>query len=246
MKSNSYVGAENIFIHKKYFSKDRNDYIETDITIEIKIQNFLFLIIVVECKDYKTSLDVSEIEEFHSKLQQIGADNTKGIIVTSNGKFKKAAINYSKSKGITLARLHDDNINCGLSIADEHFCVTHFCYLETEKHKEAIDHNDIDFERIINEIQNELEKYHLTSQDILECMGKTIQETKTVSNDRNDGSRLENYSENVQIHNGNKSIINQEQNSEGLKTSNEIEVNIDAEDLFRELSYLLEILNLHL
>lgn len=32
LKSNSYVGEENIFFHKKYFSKDRNDYIETDIT----------------------------------------------------------------------------------------------------------------------------------------------------------------------------------------------------------------------
>ena len=59
LKSNSYVGEENIFFHKKYFSKDRNDYIETDITVEIKIQNILFLIIVVECKDYKNSLDIS-------------------------------------------------------------------------------------------------------------------------------------------------------------------------------------------
>lgn len=59
LESNSYVGAENIFLHKKYFSKDRDDYIETDITIEIKIQNILFLIIVVECKDYKNSLDIS-------------------------------------------------------------------------------------------------------------------------------------------------------------------------------------------
>ncbi len=108
LESNSYVGTENIFLHKKYFSKDRGDYIETDITLEIKMQNVLFLIIVVECKNYNNSLDVSEIEEFHSKLQQIGADNTKGIIVTSNGKFKRAAINYSQSKGITLAKLEYD------------------------------------------------------------------------------------------------------------------------------------------
>lgn len=108
LESDSYVGKENIFFHKKYFSKDRNDYIETDISVEIKIQNILFLIVVIECKDYKTSLDVSEIEEFHSKLQQIGEDNTKGIIVTSNGKFKRAAISFSQSKGITLAKLGED------------------------------------------------------------------------------------------------------------------------------------------
>lgn len=114
-KFNSYLGTENIFFHKKYFSKDRNDYIETDITVEIRIQNILFLIVVVECKDYKTSLDISEVEEFHSKLQQIGADNTKGVIVTSNGKVKRAALNYSKSKGISLARFYNDNIYYHLS-----------------------------------------------------------------------------------------------------------------------------------
>lgn len=96
------------YLHKKYFSVERQDYIIPDITIEKFINEQLFFVIVIECKDYKGSISVSEIEEFHSKLQQIGADNTKGILVTSNGKFQKSALNYAKSKGISLAVFKKD------------------------------------------------------------------------------------------------------------------------------------------
>lgn len=96
------------YLHKKYFSIERQDYIIPDITVEKFIDEQMFLIIVIECKDYKGSISVSEIEEFHSKLQQIGADNTKGILVTSNGKFQKGALNYAKSKGISLAIFNKD------------------------------------------------------------------------------------------------------------------------------------------
>lgn len=63
------------------------------------------IIIVIECKDYSNGIPVDDVEEFHAKLQQIGADNTKGIIITKNGCFQRSAVSYAESKGIALARI---------------------------------------------------------------------------------------------------------------------------------------------
>lgn len=231
-ESNSYVGAENIFFHKKYFSKDRNDYIETDITVEIKIQNILFLIVVIECKDYKTSLDVSEIEEFHSKLQQIGADNTKGIIVTSNGKFKKAAINYSRSKGISLARLYDSIM--AIKIND--------CMVEGANNI-IIHNNYIEIERRI-ELLEELKQSGIISQNDIESRIKTILDVKNKPMNNIKESKLENKAENLEMNNTCESTISQKTDS---KHDDEIEVNekveeinIQFEDIFNQLSHFLE------
>jgi len=104
------VSPENteIFLGKKYFSLQRQDYIQMDITIE-KYYNensqSPSLILVFECKDYNGSIPVDDVEEFHAKLQQIGADNTKGFIITRHGKFQKSAISYAKANGIALAKI---------------------------------------------------------------------------------------------------------------------------------------------
>ena len=96
--------------HKKYYSKDRNDYITTDISIEKYLENPKInsdvtpsLIIIIECKDYKSSIPVDDVEEFYSKLQQIGAH--KGIIFTRHGSFQKSALTYAESKRIGLAKI---------------------------------------------------------------------------------------------------------------------------------------------
>ena len=104
-----------VFHNKAYFSKERNDNIIIDVSIEKYLINpdenkdvEPSLIIILECKDYKGSIPVDDVEEFHAKLQQIGADNTKGIIIASNALFQSGAINYAKSNGITLASLFDE------------------------------------------------------------------------------------------------------------------------------------------
>jgi hypothetical protein len=51
---------------------------------------------------------VDDVEEFHSKLQQIGADRTKGAIIT-RGTYQESALNYAQSMGIGLARLLPDS-----------------------------------------------------------------------------------------------------------------------------------------
>lgn len=104
------VSPENseIFLGKKYFSLQRQDYIQMDITIEKyfnKESELPSLILVFECKDYNGSIPVDDVEEFHAKLQQIGSDNTKGFIITRNGKFQKSAISYAKANGIALVKI---------------------------------------------------------------------------------------------------------------------------------------------
>src|ERR687884_980002 len=80
-----------LFHHKGYYSKDRDSEIITDISIEIYMPNASMphIIWVWECKDYAEPAPVRVAEEFHSKLEQIGADRTKGTLVTKNG-FQRA------------------------------------------------------------------------------------------------------------------------------------------------------------
>ena len=102
--------------HKKpYFSKERNNHIVVDVSVEKYLKNpdenlsiVPSLIIVLECKDYKGSIPVDDVEEFHAKLQQIGADNTKGVIISNNAMFQSGAISYAKSNGITLAAMFNE------------------------------------------------------------------------------------------------------------------------------------------
>lgn len=99
-----------VFLHKKYFSKDRDNFIKTDVSIEVFIENANepFFIWIWECKDYKNAIPIDDLEEFHAKLEQIGADNTKGTMITAQGYFQTGAINYAKNKKIGLARLLPD------------------------------------------------------------------------------------------------------------------------------------------
>ena len=97
--------------HRKgYYSKDRNGKIIVDISIEVFLpgESDYSILIVLECKNYNHPVPVDDVEEFFSKLQQISGANVKGIIISSN-LFQIGALNYSRSKGIGLVRVFDDN-----------------------------------------------------------------------------------------------------------------------------------------
>lgn len=113
-QGNFLLSNPHVRIQKKpqYYSGDREDMISFDISVEKYLADpdhnkelRPSIIVIVECKDYKGKISVDEIEEFHSKLQQIGADNTKGIMITSTGVFQRSAIKYASAKGIALARI---------------------------------------------------------------------------------------------------------------------------------------------
>lgn len=113
-KNNFLLSEPNIkiFRQKKYYSKVRESYIKCDVSIEKYLvdpkQNKNIspsIKIIIECKDYTGAISVDDVEEFHAKLQQIGADNTKGMMITRKGYFQKSAINYAMNNGISLARI---------------------------------------------------------------------------------------------------------------------------------------------
>lgn len=120
VKSNEFLLSNpNVKVHRKakYYSRDRESQIECEISVEKYLGDSdkggkPSIIVVIECKDYAQSIPVDDVEEFHAKLQQIGADNTKGIMVTRNGYFQKSALSYANAKGIALARiLPDDQVD---------------------------------------------------------------------------------------------------------------------------------------
>ncbi len=135
-KNEFMVSNPNVRIRKKprYYSKDRDAEIEFDVSVEKYLGNpdenenmRPSIIVVIECKDYSSSIPVDDVEEFHAKLQQIGADNTKGMMITQKGCFQRSALNYAESKGIALARiLPDDQVVFLLALIDNK-------KLETEK-----------------------------------------------------------------------------------------------------------------
>jgi hypothetical protein len=102
-------GDAQIFRHKAYFSKDRGTTIVFDVVIEVHRPGASepWLVWVWECKDEGRPVAVDEVEEFASKLQQIGVHGVKGTVASRNG-FQQGAVEYAKSKRIGLLRLLAD------------------------------------------------------------------------------------------------------------------------------------------
>lgn len=76
--------------------------IKVDVSFNYTIAQGANVLFIVECKCSTYAVPVDDVEEFHSKLDDIGAH--KGIIVTTVG-FQKGAIKTAKGRGIALALL---------------------------------------------------------------------------------------------------------------------------------------------
>lgn len=98
------------YTKKGYYSKERNDDIVVDISVESYSEGATewSLLLVIECKDYQKSIPVDEIEEFVAKLDQITGKNVKGVFI-SRSNYQKSAIEYARSKGIALVRMLHEN-----------------------------------------------------------------------------------------------------------------------------------------
>ncbi len=97
-----------------YFSKDRAKDIIFDVSIEVfrKAAAEPYWIWIWECKNYSHTVPVDDVEEFHAKLSQVGADRTKGSMITPVG-FDPGAVEFARSKGIGLWRwIPQDNLVC--------------------------------------------------------------------------------------------------------------------------------------
>jgi Zn-dependent peptidase ImmA (M78 family) len=94
-----------VFWKKGYFSKDRGSEIIFDVSIEIYLPGAkeYSLLILIECKNYSSSVSVEQAEAFFAKIQQVGAANTKAVLA-STASFQSGTREYAKSKGMGLLR----------------------------------------------------------------------------------------------------------------------------------------------
>lgn len=99
-----------IFRKKGYFSKDRESEIIFDISIETYLPGATqySLLTLIECKYYTSPVSVNEIEEFSSKIEQVGRHNTKGVFIT-NSSYQKGALTLGRSRQLGMARIKDNN-----------------------------------------------------------------------------------------------------------------------------------------
>src|SRR5256885_1478352 len=95
-----------VFRQKPYYSDARKANVRVDVSIELFLPGAQepFLVWVFECKDHSRKVSVGDIEAFDSMLQQIGANNTKGTVISREG-FQKSAIAFAKARHIGLVRL---------------------------------------------------------------------------------------------------------------------------------------------
>jgi restriction endonuclease Mrr len=100
----SFAGTNATVTHKDYImGQTSNVDREIDISIKQKVAQFSILVII-DCKDYATPVDVTTVGEFASVCEDVRAN--KGVIISSNG-FTPAAITFAKNKGIDTLSLID-------------------------------------------------------------------------------------------------------------------------------------------
>jgi hypothetical protein len=97
----SFVGVE-VFHGKVYEGRITGRKIKVDVSFILRIAGGADLLVLVECKFYSHSVQVDDVEEFHSKLDDIGAQ--KGILVTTLG-YQEGAIKAAGGRRIALAVL---------------------------------------------------------------------------------------------------------------------------------------------
>ncbi|MDY4310733.1 ImmA/IrrE family metallo-endopeptidase [Pseudomonas shirazica] len=98
-----------IFRKKKYYSRDREDFIVFDISIEVKRPELdePSLIVLIECKHYESTIPVNDIEEFCSKIGQVTGANVKGVFASASA-FQAGAFRLAKNKGVAVVRHFDE------------------------------------------------------------------------------------------------------------------------------------------
>jgi len=92
----------------EYYSARRKANIKFDLALEVwqpEAPRFTY-VYIVECKNYKGSIPVNDIEEFSAKISQVTGHNVKGIFVT-NSKLQLAAKNLAESLGLMVINLDD-------------------------------------------------------------------------------------------------------------------------------------------
>jgi hypothetical protein len=104
------AGCCKVFRKKSYYSRDREAHIVFDVVIEVAMPGFdkPSLIVLIECKNYCSTVPVNDVEEFAEKVRQVTGINAKGIFATASA-FQSGAFNLARNKGIGLLRFFDQS-----------------------------------------------------------------------------------------------------------------------------------------
>ncbi|MBY8972737.1 ImmA/IrrE family metallo-endopeptidase [Pseudomonas sp. P867] len=100
----------NIFRKKGYYSRDREDFIVFDISVEVFLPGFEIpsLLVLIECKNYSGKVPVGDIEEFGSKINQVAGFNAKGIFASASA-FQSGTFNIARNRGFGVLRYFDQS-----------------------------------------------------------------------------------------------------------------------------------------
>jgi Zn-dependent peptidase ImmA (M78 family) len=99
-----------IFRKKGYYSRDREDFIIFDISVEVFLPGFETpsLLVLIECKNYSGKVPVGDIEEFGSKISQVAGFNAKGIFASASA-FQSGTFNIARNRGFGVLRYFDQS-----------------------------------------------------------------------------------------------------------------------------------------
>jgi restriction system protein len=92
-----------IYRDKTYTGRVSGREIKVEVSFEAQLLGARILGLV-ECKCYKSRVEVSDVEEFHSKLDDIGAH--KGIMFTTVG-YEAGAVKVARGRGVGLFVLRE-------------------------------------------------------------------------------------------------------------------------------------------
>ena len=98
------VGVE-VFHGKTFEGRITKRKIKVDVSFSLKLAGGANILVLIECKCYSHKVPVDDVEEFHSKLDDIGAQ--KGIMITTKG-YQGGTIKAALGRRIALAMLSDD------------------------------------------------------------------------------------------------------------------------------------------
>lgn len=112
-------GVENLEIRHNVSIQGRTGaFHQIDVYWKFKMAGIIYQV-AVECKNYKNSVSIGKLRDFHSVLEDIG--NINGIFVAKHG-FQSGAKQYAKSKNIKLMEIrHPEDEDWKGRIRDIHF-----------------------------------------------------------------------------------------------------------------------------
>ncbi|NQX42312.1 Restriction endonuclease [Pedobacter steynii] len=126
-----------IFRKKKYYSKELEDYIEFDLSVEIWLpgaEDYSF-VYLIECKDYRTKIPGNDITEFINNVRLVQGLRVKAVVITTT-ELQPRALKLAQSQKIMWILVKGDS---------------HVTKLYSSSRKKDIDH-DTDLLQINKEI----------------------------------------------------------------------------------------------